>query len=155
MAISLLDMHPLSTRPLPQAPGQLLSKDPSQTTPANSIAQQFTQDEGPSQPEQWPTPKSSEWADVVLVAERACRALDQALPLRTALPERAPQLILELCQLLKLLVIGHLPDLDFSCSRVHGEELVGCLMAVVSFPAFMTHQHIWGMHTLTKPCGTD
>ena len=127
MAISLLDMHPLSPRPPPQAPSLLLLKDCSQTMSADNTDQQCAS----TQPEQWPTPKSTEWADIVLVTERACSALEQALLIRLTSPDSIHELILQLCQLLKCLVIGHLPDMGLDMYKLFQDGLQPVLKAQV------------------------
>ena len=135
MAICLLDTHPLSPRPQSEAPGQISTQGCcAQTTAADSTDQQCvpTQAEAPSQLEQWPTPKPSEWADIVLVAERACLTLDRALSRKTAhqaSPEVVHDLIVQLSELLKCLVIGHLPDLDLDMCKLFHQGLQPVLAA--------------------------
>ena len=132
MAVCLLDMHPLSQRAQLEAPGQLPTQSSAQSTTAGSTDQQCISSHPSSRSVQWPTPKSSEWADIVLVAERACLALDWALSHKSAnqaSPEIADQLAVQLCELLRSLVIGHLPDLDLDMRKLFHQGLQPVLAA--------------------------
>lgn len=101
-----------------------------QTTTGDSADQQCvsTHAEAPSQPELWPTPKPSEWANIALVAEKACLTLDWALSSKAS-REVVYQLLVQLCELLKCLVIGHLPDLGLDMYKLFRRGLQPVLAA--------------------------
>ena len=63
----------------------------------------------------FPTPEPKDWQVIELVAARACAALDWALAptaLANITSENVGKLTQRLCELLELLVLGHLQDLD-------------------------------------------
>ena len=141
----LLELHPLSDRPLPKVSGSQPSHDHDQAlrdisnglccTPADESTHVLDS-------LKWPTPRPSEWQDIELVALRACNALGWALS--PTVMHRVPtdtvnKLVGQLCQLIQRLVSGHLPDLDLDMQKLFETGLQPVLTAQLAGYAEITN----------------
>ncbi|KAL3153165.1 hypothetical protein ABBQ38_011917 [Trebouxia sp. C0009 RCD-2024] len=135
---TLLLLHPLSQWPESAAGGpttedHALDTEDGSSEQHGTAASTSTQPQASDELEIWPTPEPNEWRDIELVATRACASLDWALSF-TALPDTSVEILhsLEerLCQLLEVLLIGHLQDLGLDVHAV----LKAALKPVLSVP---------------------
>ena len=136
LIMKLLDFNPLSQRPQPTASSQ----QPSHVR-VNSSQQQGTAGSTSSQaqlsyqPEMWPTPNPSEWANIEVVAERAGAALSWVLSPTVKLHAPAANVKLvagQLSELLQLILIGHLPDWNLNISTLFQATLKPVLAALLA-----------------------
>lgn len=141
LMVRLLLLHPLSQRPNSEALDGPTAEDRARATADDGSEEQgtaavaFTQTKTAAGSGVWPKPEPNAWRHIKLVAARACASLDWALSIQ-ALPEYAVEhfdwLLMRLCELLELLLLGHLPDTDLDMHTVFKAALKPVLEAVLA-----------------------